>query len=458
MLIQKFFDANTMSVHIKIWDKIRKKIWQPWKWWFEVIDKVVDENYYNEILSDINSFLDSDIRDEAGNSISWTLEISGQYHKVIQIQDYRIVVVFRPLSDQNEITIVRPVRFLHIADYNMEAKVYDFLLNTSRWILICGSPGSGKTTFTQALIEEYSKFDKIIKTVESPRDLKVPNSVVQYSFNHSSYSDIRDILLLSRPDYTIYDEVRNVEDFRLFADLRMAGIGLIGVIHATQAIDAVQRFVANVEMWIISQIIDTIVYIKNGKIEHIYTIELAVKVPQGMKSDDLARPVILVNDFMTDKPVYEIYSYGEQVVVIPLSKVQNVQAGQNKFLITKIKEYLTSIYDFGFVLEADEYGSLVLFVPKSKKPAVIGKAWSNINKVESDIGKSISVRTFEDCPRFTDFQIQNDKSGMVLAFGDTFANHEFNILVNGELITKKTDQSGKIYFKKSQKHIEILKI
>ena len=37
-----------------------------------------------------------------------------------------------------------------------------------------------------------------------------------------------DILLLVRPDFTIYDELRKTKDFRIFADIRLAGVGMIG--------------------------------------------------------------------------------------------------------------------------------------------------------------------------------------------------------------------------------------
>ena len=36
-----------------------------------------------------------------------------------------------------------------------------------------------------------------------------------------------DILLLVRPDYTIFDEVRRREDFGTFADLRLTGVGMV---------------------------------------------------------------------------------------------------------------------------------------------------------------------------------------------------------------------------------------
>ena len=47
---------------------------------------------------------------------------------------------------------------------------------------------------------------------------------------------------------------------------------------------------------------------------------MSVKVPHGMREADLARPVVEVCDFIDGKSEYELYSYGEEVVVIPLIK------------------------------------------------------------------------------------------------------------------------------------------
>lgn len=71
------------------------------------------------------------------------------------------------------------------------------------------------------MVDLYQKENNIIKTVESPRDLLVSDSVVQYSFTYGTHDEVRDILLLSRPDYTVYDEVRNKPDFELYKDLRL---------------------------------------------------------------------------------------------------------------------------------------------------------------------------------------------------------------------------------------------
>jgi len=118
--------------------------------------------------------------------------------------------------------------------------------------------------------------------------------------------EIHDILLLSRPDYTIFDEMRNTEDFKLFADMRLSGVGMIGIVHATNPIDAIQRFIGRVEMGVIPQVIDTVVFIKNGQIQKVLSLKMTVKVPSGMTEADLARPVVVVTDFETEKLMFQI--------------------------------------------------------------------------------------------------------------------------------------------------------
>ena len=42
-----------------------------------------------------------------------------------------------------------------------------------------------------------------------------------------------------------------------------------------------------------------------------------------MESEDLARPVIVVTSFLTKQVEYEIYTFGEQIVVMPLFDTGN---------------------------------------------------------------------------------------------------------------------------------------
>ena len=49
-------------------------------------------------------------------------------------------------------------------------------------------------------------------------------------------------------------------------------------------------------------------------------ISLTVKVPSGMVEADLSRPVIEIRDFETGELVHEIYTYGEQTIVMDVGR------------------------------------------------------------------------------------------------------------------------------------------
>jgi len=179
----------------------------------------------------------------------------------------------------------------------------------------------GKTTFAQALAEYYLRKGKIVKTIESPRDMRLPPQVTQYSKAYASPDELHDVLLLSRPDYTVFDEMRTDEDFKLYVDLRLAGIGMVGVVHATSPIDALQRFIRRVDLGMIPSIIDTVVFIDKGEVSKVYIVNMTVKLPTGLREADLARPVVEVRDFITDELEYEIYTFGDETIVVPVKKL-----------------------------------------------------------------------------------------------------------------------------------------
>jgi len=155
--------------------------------------------------------------------------------------------------------------------------------------------------------------------MEKPRDLQVGPEITQYGALGGQMEKTADSLLLVRPDYTIYDEVRKTNDFEVFSDMRMAGVGMVGVVHASRAIDALQRLVGRVELGMIPQIVDTVVYIEAGEVHTVYDVTTEVKVPAGLTAEDLARPVIQVSNFETGRPEYEIYTFNRQVVTVPLN-------------------------------------------------------------------------------------------------------------------------------------------
>jgi len=64
------------------------------------------------------------------------MEIDRKLSKVLQLGPYRIVIVYPPLSDGLEMTIVKPIKKLVMDDYKLEKDVFDLLRNDAKGILI----------------------------------------------------------------------------------------------------------------------------------------------------------------------------------------------------------------------------------------------------------------------------------------------------------------------------------
>jgi len=241
----------------------------------------------------------------------------------------------------------------------------------------------GKTTFAQALAEYYARKGKIVKTIESPRDMRLPAIVTQYSKVYADPDELHDILLLSRPDYTVFDEMRTDEDFKLYVDLRLAGIGMIGVVHATSPIDAIQRFIRRVELGMIPSIIDTVIFIDSGEVRKVYELNMTVKLPTGLREAELARPVIEVRDFLTGELEYEIYTFGEQTVVVPVkgALVSSIEA--------KLRSILSSLMP---TAEVRIQGTQVNIVVPREDVRSLKRLKRKLRKLEDEYGVKINLR------------------------------------------------------------------
>lgn len=443
-ILDNFFDEETMSLHIKENVPILKKKWWPWNW-----KPVLDSKPFSS--GELKTLIDK-IFQEVNTLGQWFIEIDRSLSKIVQLWPYRIVIVYPPLSDWLEMTVAKPIKRLTIEDYKLDPETLDLFQNSSKWILISWAPWSGKTTFAQAMVDLYQKQNNIIKTIESPRDLLVSESVVQYSFTHGTHDEIRDILLLSRPDYTVYDELRNKADFELYKDLRLTGIWLIWVIHATRPVDSIQRFLGTIEMWIIPQVIDTVIFIEKWVINQIYQLQLVVKVPSWMNSEDLARPVIVVTGFFSKQAEYEIYTFWEQIVVVPITSemqsANNEKSSMNEYAKHAIQLKLQKLLPCDFLLKIKSSKSLQLYIPTDYKWRIIGKAGNVITQLEKSIWLSIDVHTFDDLP-LADIptQIKEGKNYFEILLPKEFANQSIALLVDDVLMRLSADQNAVISFK-----------
>ncbi|MCX8205040.1 MAG: PINc/VapC family ATPase [Candidatus Nezhaarchaeota archaeon] len=383
LALEEFFKSpDVMSVHLKEGVLPRVKRGTPGKWVFEVVRKDAImraelENLIEEVIERARTFEDGFV------------EVEREGSTIVQLGPYRIVITRPPFSDGLEVTAVRPIVKLSLEDYALPKKLTDRLEAQAEGILIAGAPGMGKTTFAQALAEFYLRKGKVVKTIEAPRDLQLPPEATQYSKSRSSSEEIHDILLLSRPDYTIFDEMRDTEDFKLFADLRLAGVGMVGVVHATTPIDAIQRFVGRVELGMIPSVVDTVVFIKNGVVSKVYALETVVKVPHGLREEDLARPVVVVKDFLTEEPEYELYVFGERTFVVPVKRaVKGLEAAK------KLVEEVVRKFSPEYRVEVSEDGTVAIYVPKGYTSIVMKKCRKKIIRA----GRSVGVSAVEVYP------------------------------------------------------------
>ncbi len=328
------------------------------------------------------------------------LEIDRKGCQVIQLGDLRISCAWPPFADAREITIVRPVAKLSLGDYELDQRLIDRLADHHRGVFICGRPGSGKTTLAQA-IAEYLDTDvgAMVKTMEAPRDLQLADRITQYAPLEGDLEKTAEIIFLVRPDFVIFDEVRRARDFEIFADVRLAGVGLLGVTHANSALEAIQRLIGKVELGLVSQVLDTIIHVEAGQIEQVMELRMTVKPPTGMQ-EELARPVIEVVEFPSGKITHEMFAFGSEIAVVP---VEGRKQGALSPMKTLARDQLVHIIQqwVGVQCQVQFKGesSATIYAPQNMISTLIGKGGENVRQLQDELGgMQLNIESFDEMP------------------------------------------------------------
>jgi len=438
--IMKFFTPDTASVHLR--EGVppfakRGRIGQ-----LKLV-KIREEPMSLEELQRIAHEILEVARQDEDSSI----EIERKGVTVVQLRELRIAIAERPFADRMEITAVRPIARVTLDEYGISEELKRRFVERQRGILIAGPPGAGKSTFAASVANYLMENGYIVKTMESPRDLMVRDEITQYAPLEGDMSLTADVLLLVRPDYTIYDELRRTSDFQVFADMRLAGVGMIGVTHATRPIDAIQRMIGRVELGVIPQVVDTIIFIDAGKIRKVYELNFTVKVPYGMMEEDLARPVIEVIDFDTKRVEYEIYTYGEQVVVMPIEQ-EELEA------VKKMVEEVVSRYVTEYEVEVLSNRRAIVRVPEEEIPHLLGKRGRRIKRIENELKVKLEVQPLRLSGELREVEVEESgKHYIIHAEGlegktvDVFAGEEYlftaAVSKKGVIKVRKDKEAGK---------------
>ena len=270
----------------------------------KVGDKPLSEEEVNELIEEIIG--------ECRLSDECSIRILKPGAMILQLRDYRVAVAKPPFSDKLEL-IIRRLSFKPRVDVKQLNTLIERISDRSIGVLLIGAPESGVLELAKTLMSMLRERGKMIKIVEFGRMLGENESLTCYGPLEGDVEKTADFLIHLKPDYVILNDMSDSKDFKSFVKLRLAGIGVIGIIYADDPVQVLKRFVGRLDLDLLTKTLNFLVLVVD-KVLKIYELRMAIRAPTG-RDPTHVKPLVEVRALPKEDLEYEIYSDGGRLIV-----------------------------------------------------------------------------------------------------------------------------------------------
>ncbi|MBU1973938.1 MAG: KH domain-containing protein, partial [Nanoarchaeota archaeon] len=161
-----------------------------------------------------------------------------------------------------------------------------------------------------------------------------------------------------------------------------------------------------------------------------------------------------IRDYISGKLDYEIYSYGEQTVVIPIEKKERKIIWQ--YAAESVRDYFKT-YDQNNVVQFVSDNEIRVYLMNETIPKVIGKNGEEIKKIEQELGLKIDVLPLSKIQikkpdKQINFEIDLDKRNVLIYLEKELKDTQIGIYEDEQLLVQ-AKTSKKAVIKLSRKSI-----
>lgn len=329
---EKYLSPDLISLHLKVGFPPYGKRMRKGK--IEVIrlgEEVCSEEELNEIIEEITA--------ASRSSEEYDIALLRTSALVVETNQYRIGVAKPPFSDNFEITIQRNPLDSIIKENNLDV-IIDEAAKSVSGILLLNEDGVYTLPIARALAEKLQKRGTIVKLIGYAKRAPLLHMPAHYSPLNGDLEKSVEFILLNKPDYVVFDEIRRSRDLKLIHELRVSGIGVIAFMSSSNLSTAMTRILQSLGLNSAPETFNIIARIKSGKISETYQITTSIGIPLGLSPSNPSKPFIKLRG--SKGTLYEVFEFHGKIFVQDVEEVKK-KIGALKKSASKILKRLRKI-------------------------------------------------------------------------------------------------------------------